>query len=245
MEMIKINDNGHSRNDTCAYLEISWNICIVIMHVCIYKGAVTLLHADIPTLQLRLSWHYKMSFVNKLSAFARSFATTVKPVYRGATAVKPVYRRANAKDAASITRMAIQEGWHVGPYDFPTYFEFDPKSYNIGEVDRQYACHIGVIEFPKHHYHGGGVMVADRFRQTGYSTVCVKHGLSVVDKRYTVGTDINLSTLAQYESLGFEKFWDTYVAMFDLEKIAKVGIDQKSSSFAMPIQDCLVRHETS
>ena len=71
-----------------------------------------------------------MSFVNKLSAFARSFATTVKPVYRGATTVKPVYRSANAKDAASITRMAIQEGWHVGPYDFPTFFEFDPKSYH-------------------------------------------------------------------------------------------------------------------
>ena len=114
----------------------------------------------------------KMSFA-KLSIFARSFATAVKPAsYRG-TAIKPAYRNATARDAASITKMAIQKGWQVGPYDFPTHFEFDPKSYHIGEVDRQYACHIGVIEFPKHHYHGGSVMVADGFRQTGYTAQCV------------------------------------------------------------------------
>ena len=94
-----------------------------------------------------------------------------------------------------------------------------------------------MIEFPKHHYYTGSMIVAEEFRQMGYSTDGVKHFLSVVDKRYTIGADINLTALAQFESFGFEKLWDTYVAMFDLEKIAKVGIDQKSSSFAMPIQD--------
>ncbi len=129
-----------------------------------------------------------MSFVNKLSICTRLFttaayssATTVK---RGATAVKPAFRSANTRDAASITRMAIQEGWHVGPYDFPTFFEFDPKSYYIGEVNGQHACQIGGIEFPKHHYHGGGMIVAEEFRGMNYSTACVKYGLSLVDKRY-------------------------------------------------------------
>ncbi len=178
-----------------------------------------------------------MSFVNKLSVFARSFATAVKPAYRGATAVMPIFRSGTVRDADSITRMAIQEGWHVGPYDFPTFFEFDPQSYHIGEVDGKHVCQIGVIEFPKHHYHGGGMIVAKEFRQMGYSTDCVKHILSVADKRYTVGGDISLTALAQYESLGFEKFWDIHVAMLDLEKIAKLGVDQKSSSLVMPIQD--------
>ena len=151
-----------------------------------------------------------LRIVNKLRFISRSYAT----------ANELIFRNASAKEADLITRRAIQEGWHVGPYDFPSIFAFDPKSYQLGEVDGEFAAHIGVIEYPKSHYHGGGVIVAEKFRKNRYGVQCVLKGMEVCDPNYTIGTDVNLDSRSKYESLGWEKFWDTYVAMLDLEKIA-------------------------
>ncbi len=81
--------------------------------MCTYIYAVSLLYVAIGQAQIIPG----MNFVNKLSVFTRFFATAVKPAYtvRGATAVMPAYK------SATITTMAIQEGWHVGPYDFPIF----------------------------------------------------------------------------------------------------------------------------
>ncbi len=84
---------------------------------------------------------------------------------------------------------------------------------------------------------GGAMIVAEEFRGMSYSTACVKYGLSLVDKRYTIGTDISLTALAQFEFFGFKKFWNTYVVMLDIEKITKSGVDENTSIFVMPIQN--------
>ena len=152
-----------------------------------------------------------LRIANKLRFIARSFTTANELVFRNAT----------AKEADLITRRAIQEGWHVGPYDFSSILAFDPKSYYLGEVDGEVAAHIGVIEYAKHHYHGGGVIVAEKFRKNRYGVECVLKGMEVCDPNYTIGTDINLDSKSKYESLGYKKYWDTYVAMLSLEKIAK------------------------
>ena len=151
-----------------------------------------------------------LRIANKFRVIARSFATANELVFRNAT----------AKEADLITRRAIQEGWHVGPYDFPSILAFDPKSYHLGEVDGEVVAHVGVIEYPKHHYHGGGVIVAEKFRQNRYGVKCVLKGMEVCDPNYTLGTDVNLDSRSKYESLGFKKYWDTYIAMLSLEKIA-------------------------
>ena len=153
-----------------------------------------------------------LRIANKFKVIVRSLTTANKLIFRNAT----------AKEADLITRRAIQEGWHVGPYDFPCIFAFDPNSYILGEVNGEVAAHVGVIEYPKHHYHGGGVIVAEKFRQKGYATKCVLKGIEVCDPNYTLGTDINLDLRSKYESLGFKKFWDTYVAMLSLEKVASI-----------------------
>lgn len=94
-----------------------------------------------------------LRIANKICFIARSFATANELIFRNVT----------AKEADLITRRAIQEGWHVGPYDFPSILAFDPKSFQLVEVNGEVAAHIGVIEYPKHHYHGGGVIVVEKF----------------------------------------------------------------------------------
>ena len=152
-----------------------------------------------------------LRITNKFRFIARSFTTANELVFRNAT----------AKEADLITRRAIQEGWHVGPCDFSSILAFDPKSYYLGEVDGEVAAHVGIIEYPKHYYHGGGVIVAEKFRKNRYGMKCVLKGMEVCDPNYTIGTDINLDSKSKYESLGYKKYWDTYVAMLSLEKIAK------------------------
>ena len=80
--------------------------------MCTYIYAVSLLYVAIGQAQIIPG----MNFVNKLSVFTRFFATAVKPAYtvRGATAVMPIY----LQKCYYYYRVAIQEGWHVGPYDF-------------------------------------------------------------------------------------------------------------------------------
>jgi hypothetical protein len=148
---------------------------------------------------------------NKFRFIARSFATAKNEL---------IFRNATVKEADLITRRAIQEGWHVGPYDFSSVIAFDPKSYQLGEVDGEVAAHVGNIEYPKHHYHGGGVIVAEKFRQKGYGVKCVLKGMEICDPNYTLGTDVNLDLKSKYEQLGFKKYWDTYIATLSLEKIA-------------------------
>ncbi len=52
----------------------------------------------------------------------------------------------------------------------------------------------------------------------------------------TAGGDITASSnvLLKYESVGYKKHWDTYVAMFDLETIADSKLEY-SSSTTVPI----------
>ena len=152
-----------------------------------------------------------MTAIAKMRIFARAFATDSRLVFRKAT----------LRDADIITRRAVQEGWHIGPYDYRNILTFDPKSYIFGEVEGEIAAHVGLIEFPKNHYHGGGVIVTDKYREKGIASQCILQALSTSNKEYTIGTDITLDSLAKYESFGFKKYWKTYVALLSLEKIAK------------------------
>ena len=43
------------------------------------------------------------------------------------TANQLIFRNATSKDVDIITRRAVQDGWHVGPCDFPCAVDFDPK----------------------------------------------------------------------------------------------------------------------
>ena len=152
-----------------------------------------------------------MTVISRLRIFARTFATDSRLVFRYAA----------MKDADILTRRAIQENWHIGPHDYRSSIAFDPKSFLIGEVDGEIAAHIGVIEFPNHHYHGGGLIVTDKYRQNDFGPQCVLHVMRACNNEYTIGADVSLDSLTKYESLGAKKYWDTYVAVLSPEKIAK------------------------
>ena len=115
-----------------------------------------------------------LRIANKLQFIARSFATANELVFRNAT----------AKEVGTITRRAIQEGWHVGPFDFPCGFVFDPKSIFLGEVNGELATHVTVVEYPNHHYHAGGMIVTKKFRQAGYAVRSVYKAMEVCDRNY-------------------------------------------------------------
>ena len=151
----------------------------------------------------------RITLINKLRLMARSFATANELVFRNAT----------AKEVGVITRRAIQEGWHVGPYDFPCGFAFDPKSIFLGEVNGELATHVTVVEYPHHHYHAGGMIISKKFRNAGYAVKSVYKAMEVCDRSYTIGTDVNLDVKLEYEKLGGEVAWNTHLAMLDLERI--------------------------
>ena len=141
-----------------------------------------------------------------------------------------MFRVATANDAHLITRNTVQGGWHVGPYDFPTFVDFDSKGYHLCEIEGELAAHFGFTEYPKHHYHGGGMIVTEKFRRQGVCTECVKYGMATCDRNYTIGLDVATEPL--YESLGFTTHWCTYIAMLELEKLSKqkLGMEVQAKS---------------
>ena len=160
----------------------------------------------------------------KVRYMARSFTTANRLIFRNAT----------AKDVDIITRRAIQDGWHIGPHDFHCAVAFDPKSFYVGEVDGELATHISVITYPNHHYHAGGLIVTEKFRQMDYARKSVYKGMEVCDQNYTVGTDILVDSRSKFEMLGFDKLWNTNIAMLNLEKIiANVSKSGISSGVAV------------
>ena len=84
-----------------------------------------------------------------------------------ATQSKLVFRTATAKDVPLMTRNSIQEGFHVGPYDYPLFLDLDPHHYYMCEINGEVAAHCGVTYFPNSHYHGGGLVVKEKFRKRG------------------------------------------------------------------------------
>ena len=118
-----------------------------------------------------------------------------------------------------ITCRAIKDGWHVGPHDFACAIAFDPKSFYVGEVDGELATHFSIVTYPNNHYHAGGLIVAKKFRQEGYAQMSVYKAMDFCDEKYTIGTDVLLDSRSKFETLGFNKLWNTSIAMLNLEKV--------------------------
>ena len=123
------------------------------------------------------------------------------------------------KELETIARRAIQEGRHVGLHDFPCTFAFDPKSIYLGEVNGQLATQVSVIPYPKHHYHIGGLIVTEKYRQKGYVLRSIYKAIDTCDKKYTIGTDMKLDKRSDGEMLGGKVLWNTNFATLNLERI--------------------------
>ena len=132
-----------------------------------------------------------------------------------------VIRRACAKDMDFVTRQTIKEGWHVGPYDFPNAFAFDPKRFFVGAIDNKVVGHVCAITYPNHHSHMGACIVAEEYRGKGYGKKLYCTSYDISDKKYTVGGEMDSKIRPWFEAKGFQVFWNTYVAMLSLEKVAK------------------------
>ena len=148
--------------------------------------------------------------IGKLHHIIRSFSTQSKLVFR----------RATIEDAHLMTRNVIQEEWHVGPHDFPTFLEVDPNHYYMCEIDGEVAAHLGVTYFPGSHYYAGGMVTNEKYRKQGLREECGLYCMSKCDPNYTIGMDV-MSNSNWYEALGFRKHWDYYFAMLDLDKLSK------------------------
>ena len=157
-----------------------------------------------------------VNMIGKLNQTARSFATQSRLVFRKAT----------VKDADLITQNSIREGFHVGPYDYSIFLVVDPHHYYMCEVDGELAAHVGVTYFPNGHYHGGGMIVKEKFRKQGVSKQCVMYVKSRCDPNYTIGVDVMDDTW--YRTVGFTTHWEHYIAMLDLDKlrarVVEVGV---------------------
>ena len=129
------------------------------------------------------------------------------------TANQLVFRSATSKDVDMITRRAVQDGWHVGPRDFPCAVDFDPKCFYVGEVDGELATQFSIITYPNNHYHAGGLIVTEKFRQRNYALRTVYKAMSICSGNYTIGTDILLDSKSKFETLGFNKLWNTNIAL--------------------------------
>ena len=135
-----------------------------------------------------------------------------------ATQSKLVFRKATTKDISLITRNAIQEGFHVGPYDYSIFLELDPHHYYMCEINGKVAAHCGVTYFPNSHYHGGGLVVKEEFRKQGVRKQIIIYTKNRCDPNYTIGVDVITDTW--YNTVGFATHWEHYIAMLDLEKLS-------------------------
>ena len=140
-----------------------------------------------------------------------------------------VYRQATAKEVDIFTRAAVREGRHVGPYDYPCAFAFDPKGFFVGEKDGELASQFCMISYPGSHSSIGGLVIQDKFRGRGYGLDSALKAIDVNEQGRTTGADIICDLKHTMENLGFEHCWDTYSAMFSLDKIV-ANLDKMTPS---------------
>ena len=166
------------------------------------------------------------------------------------TANQLIFRSATSKDVDMITRRAVQDGWHIGPCDFLCAIDFDPKCFYVGEVDGELATHFSFITYPNNHYHGGGIIVTEKFRRRNYAIKSIRKSMNICDENYTIGGDMHLDMKSKCEMLGFNKLWNTNVAMLNLEKIianlckrfiTPLGIDVKP--ICKTNLECLLKYD--
>ena len=146
-------------------------------------------------------------------------------------------RHVSAKDMEFVTRETIKEGWHVGPYDYPSALVFDPKGFFVGEIDGNTVCHVSAITYPNHHSYMGGYLVAEQHRGKGYGQKIDAIAYNSLDKNYTIGVDVDSRFKPRFQAREFETLWNTYIAMLSLDKIARIlaGIKHPSDILIQPI----------
>ena len=132
-----------------------------------------------------------------------------------------VFRNATAKEIDLFTQRTIREGWHVGPYDYPCGFAFDPKGFFVREIDQEMASHMCAIRYPGSHSHLGGLIVTE-FRAKGWYRQDSRDALKFCDQSYTIGCDTTpaLISVVEREPEGYKKVWDTCAASFNIQRIA-------------------------
>ena len=133
-----------------------------------------------------------------------------------------VLRPATIKDVDIFTRRTIKEGWHVGPYNYPCGYDFDPEGFFMGEVDGELASHFCAVRYPNHHAHCGGAIVTEKFRGKGFHMMSALKAIDVYDQNYTIGTDVDVNLRDALARMGGEIHWDTHIATLSLDKVSKV-----------------------
>ena len=131
-----------------------------------------------------------------------------------------VYRQATAKEVDIFTRAAVREGRHVGPNDYHCAFAFDPKGFFVGEMDGKLVSHFCIIRYPGSHSHFGRLVVQDKSRGLGYSSDGMLKAVHVSEQGCTIGGDATPDVKRVLEENGFKHYWDTYSAMFSVDRIA-------------------------
>ena len=164
------------------------------------------------------STSHSMSFdaALKLAVKIRSTANYV------ATAGNLLIRRASSKDLDFVTRQAIMEGRPIGPYDNPSAFAFNPQGFLVGEINGKLIGCINSITYPNHHSSMGGILVTEQYRRKGYGQKLLTTSFKSLDKNYTIGGDAMSVLKPALQSLGFETFWNTYIAMLSLDRVARI-----------------------
>ena len=145
-------------------------------------------------------------------------------------------RRACSKDMDFVTRQAIKERWHVGPFDFKNAFAFDTKGIFVGEVDSKAVCNVSSINYPNHHSYMGACIVEEEHRGKGYGKQLFYASYGSCDKKYTIGVDVDFKRLPWFEANGFQVYWNTYVAMLSSEKVAQNLADSMTMPFQVKIK---------
>ena len=162
--------------------------------------------------------------------FSRSLSLT-------ATDSKLSIRLACSNDMNYVTRQSIKEGWHIGPYDFPNRFAFDPKSSFIGEIDKKPVGYVCAVNYPNHHFYMQASIVAKEHRGKGYGKQLFLTSYGSCDKHYTIGADVYVGSRSKtlFEASGFQTLWSTHTVTLSLEKIA-----QKLRRINLPFQVTIV-----
>ena len=131
-------------------------------------------------------------------------------------------RQASAKDLDFVTHRAVMEGRPIGPYDNPSAFAFNPQGFLIGEVNGKPVGCINSITYPNHSSFVGRVLVDEQHRHKGYGQKLLTTSFESLDKNYTIGGDTIPAFKPLLQSLGFETFWNTYIAMLCLGRVARI-----------------------
>jgi len=114
-------------------------------------------------------------------------------------------RQMTVSDFDQVTDWCNEEGWNLSRSNIEAYFETDPESYFVGEIEGKVICCVSATRFDE--YANFDLYLVDKeYRGKGYGWAIFSHGLNHIKDVKYAGLHAVPEQVPTYEKSGFKVY---------------------------------------